>query len=67
VTAFSLAVGPLVGATAFALVLFVLRHWDLAPGWATRVPSLVGDIKAPLAFLTKKLTEPHQDQTPPRP
>ena len=58
VTAFSLALGPLVGTTAFALLLVGLRHFDLAPAWAAQVPGVTGDIKSPLARLTKRLEAP---------
>ncbi len=58
VTALALVLGPLVGSTAFAALLVLLRRLGLAPQWSMRVLGLSGDIKSPLAALTKLLGDP---------
>jgi hypothetical protein len=67
VTALALALGPLAGTTAFALLLVALNRFDLAPEWAFSLASVIGDIKSPLASLTKRLTEPRSGRSSPPP
>jgi hypothetical protein len=65
VTTLALTLAPLAGTTAFALLLAALRRFDLAPEWAFGLAGVIGDIKSPLASLTKRLTERRSGRTSP--